>query len=394
MISILAWSLIAVCVLLVGYAYAGYPLVLLLLARRKPADDPEADADWPTISITLPAYNEERHIGATLDALLAVDYPADRRQILVISDASTDGTDEIVRSYAERGVELLRLAERGGKGAAERAAMAHLRGEIVVNTDASIRVRPDALKPLIAAFRDAAVGVASGRDISVTHLEDDANAGESGYVSYEMKVRRLETRAGGIIGSSGCFYAVRAPLHRAALPPSVSRDFASALIARAHGYRAVSVDRAACLVPRTASLRDEYHRKVRTITRGMETLLFMRGMMNPFRVGRFAFMLLSHKVCRWLVPWTFLPAAVGLALLSLHSRVALALLSLGLLSALLALAGWIRSARHVLPRVLALPAFFYAGNLAAVHAGLRVLHGDQDAIWEPTRRAAPVAVDP
>ncbi len=391
MTDAVAWSLMGVCLLLVTYTYVGYPLLLSLL-RRPRALLSEGPGEWPTVSITVPAFNEERQIRGMLDALLQVDYPAERRQILVVSDASTDGTDGIVREYADRGVELLRLRERGGKGVAEAAAVEHLRGDIIVNTDASIRILPHSLKPLIAAFADPTVGVASGRDISVNSLQDDANVGESGYVSYEMKVRRLETRAGGIIGSSGCFYAIRSELHRGRLPAALSRDFASALIARDHGFRAVSVDEAVCLVPRTSSLRREYRRKVRTITRGMDTLLYLRRLMNPFRTGRFAFMLVSHKVCRWLVPWSFLPALVGLGLLAMRSPIALALFCLALVVLVLGAAGWVRARNHVLPALLAIPAFFLAGNVAAMHALLRVLRGNQDAVWEPTRRTPPVAV--
>jgi cellulose synthase/poly-beta-1,6-N-acetylglucosamine synthase-like glycosyltransferase len=370
----------------------GYPLILLLLARGRRTIQRQPPPEWPSISITIPAHNEEREIRGTLEALLRVDYPAARRQVLVVSDASTDGTDGIAREFADRGVELLRMPTRGGKGAAERAAIPHLRGEIIVNTDASIRIPPRSLKPLIAAFADPTVGVASGRDVSVNSLQEDANVGESGYVSYEMAVRRLETLAGGIIGSSGCFYAIRSDLHREHLPAALSRDFASALVARAHGYRAVSVDEAVCLVPRTSSLRREYRRKVRTITRGMDTLLYLRRLMSPFRTGRFAFMLVSHKVCRWLLPWTFLPALVGLGLLALHSRIAVVLFGLTLMALLLGAIGWLRARSHVLPALLSVPAFFLAGNVAAMHALLRVLRGNEDAIWEPTRRTTPDAV--
>src|SRR5512146_2981057 len=130
----LAVVLMLVPITLFVYAYAGYPLLLALVARWKPKPTPLGDpAEWPRISITIPAYNEAAAIGPTLDSLLALDYPADRRQILVVSDCSSDGTDAVVQGYAGRGVELLRLAVRRGKTAAENAAIAHLRGDIVVN---------------------------------------------------------------------------------------------------------------------------------------------------------------------------------------------------------------------------------------------------------------------
>ena len=124
-------------------------------------------------------------------------------------------------------MELLRLSNRGGKTAAENAAATHVQGEIVVNTDATIRILPGALRELIAVFQDPSVGVASGRDVSTGGLRSAGNQGESGYVGYEMWIRSLETRIGTIIGASGCFFAIRRELYDGAFPEALSRDFAS-----------------------------------------------------------------------------------------------------------------------------------------------------------------------
>jgi hypothetical protein len=388
-----AYAAVLLAILLPLYAYVGYPLLLALLARRRThpdreAEDPDADPDaqWPRISICVPAYNEARAIAATLEGLLALDYPPERRQILVVSDASTDGTDDIVRSFADRGVELLRMPRRGGKTAAENAASALLTGEIVVNTDASVHILPGALRPLVRAFRDPCVGLASGRDVSVARADARATAGEGGYVGYEMRVRGMETRAGSIVGASGCFYAIRAHLHRLPLAPGLSRDFAAALLARRAGYRAVSVDRAVCVVPRQASLGGEYRRKVRTMTRGMETLWHLRALLHPLRYGAFAWMLWSHKVCRWLVPWSAVAGAAGVAVLATTEPWARAAGLLVLAGGILAVAGAAWPARTGPPRLLALPAYAAMGNLAALHATLRALRGGRDSLWEPTRR--------
>lgn len=385
--TVVAYTLLLGAVALVLYSYIGYPLVLGALARlRRVRPRPEMGDEWPTISLSIPVYNEVHQIRDLLESILALDYPEDRRQIVVISDASDDGTDDVVREYASRGVELLRQSERGGKTAAENAAHAVLRGEIVVNTDASIRIDPGALKPLIASFADPTVGVASGRDVSVAREGRDANGGESGYVGYEMWLRSLETRLSGIVGASGCFYAIRAHLHREPLPAGLSRDFASALIAREHGYRAVSVDDAVCYVPRTPSLHREYRRKVRTFARGMQTLAHKRHLLNPFRHGVFAWMLFSHKVCRWLVPWAMLAALVGLVLLAPTAPWAWVPLGLAGAAALLARLGWNRSEKGDVPWVLATPAFVAVGNIAVLRAAINALRGKSDAVWEPTRR--------
>ncbi len=383
-------ALVVGAIALVLYTYLGYPLLLLIVGalrrRTHVGDRTGAPAEWPSVSISVPAYNEEAQIEELIRSLLTLDYPRDRLQILIVSDASSDRTDEIVESYADQGVELLRMQERGGKTKAENAAARHLRGDIIVNTDASIRIRPDALKPLVAVFADPEVGCASGRDVSVGTEEATGNVGEGGYVGYEMWVRDLETRAGGIIGASGCFYAIRPHLHRMPLPESLSRDFAAALTTREHGYRAVSVSDAVCYVPRAPALRREYRRKVRTITRGIETLWHKRTLMNPLRHGLFAWKLLSHKVCRWALPWAAGAGLLGLAILARASPLAALVLAAAVGVLTLAAAGWTLAERPRLSRVLAVPAYLVMGNLSAAHAFLRALHGDRDPVWEPTRR--------
>ncbi|MGE0159629.1 MAG: glycosyltransferase [Gemmatimonadales bacterium] len=386
------WVL-AASVLLPVYAYAGYPLILWLLGRlrRAPASGTAAaaasvDGDWPRVSISIAVYNEEAQVRELIKSLLALRYPRDRLQILITSDGSTDGTDAIVAEYAAQGVELLRMPERGGKTKAENAASQRLTGEIIVNTDASTRILPDALEPLIAAMRDPKVGCASGRDVSHGSDAGNANRGESGYVGYEMTVRDLETAVSGIIGASGCFYAIRADLHRVPLPDTLSRDFAAALKAQEFGYRAVSVPTALCLVPRGQSLRKEYRRKVRTIARGMRTLWYKRRLANPLREGVFAWMLLSHKVVRWMIPWTGLTALLALAVLAPSHAWARVLVGAAVLVLGLAAVGWQLAERPRVPKVFAVPAFLVAGNLAAAHALVRVIFGGTDAVWEPTRR--------
>jgi len=377
------------CLGLCVYTYVGYPVLLQLLGslgRRRRAQSPPRE--WPLVSITIPVHNEAEVIASTLERVLEVDYPVERRQILVVSDASSDQTDDIVSRFAPRGVELLRLPERRGKTTAENVARAHLRGDIIVNTDASVRIHPQALKALVTRFADPTVGVASGRDVSVTHGDPRANAGESAYVGYEMWVRDLETRVSGIVGASGCLYAVRAELHRQAVPGDLSRDFGSALLARRRGLRAVSVPEAVCFVPRGASLRQEYRRKVRTMARGLRTLWALRALLNPLRYGLFAWMLWSHKLCRWLVPWAALVAlgAVGtLAPDTPWTRVVL-----GATVGVVALAGvgwwWPTKQRGGIPGMFALPAYAVSGNIAALHAWLLAVSGVGTAVWEPTRR--------
>lgn len=386
-------------VVLAAYAYAGYPLALALLGRRRgraeeagdgraPACAPDAStggaardgppgapAGWPRISILVPAHDEADVIDETLDGLLTLDYPADRRQILVVSDGSTDGTDRIVAARADQGVGLLSLDRQHGKTAAQAVAVPRLDGDIVVNVDASVSVPPDSLRRLIEAFRDPTVGVASGRDVSVGREADVATRGEARYVGYEMRVRELETRLGSIVGASGCFYAARREVFEAPLPGELNRDFGSALVARELGYRAVSVRDAVCRVPRTSSLAAEFRRKVRTMTRGLHTLAFKRHLLNPVRHGSFAWMLFSHKLCRWMVPLLVPLAVAGGVLWAATASPGLVVLPVAA-AALCGLAAvGVRAAT-----------FFAAVNAAALVAWWNLLRGSAAAVWNPTPR--------
>ncbi|MDR0787701.1 MAG: glycosyltransferase [Gemmatimonadota bacterium] len=388
-------ALIGFAAFVVAYTYALYPLLLKIVALRgryHPATVEES-GEWPSISLTIPAYNEAGQIEELLESVLHLDYPRDRIQILVVSDASDDGTDQIVERYADRGIELLRMPVRGGKSKAENTARPLLRGEIIVNTDASIRIAPDALKPLISRFRDPGVGLASGRDVSVTRVDGEMNIGESSYVGYEMWIRSLETDVWGIVGASGCFYAIRKSLHAYEVPEGLSRDFAAALVTRENGYRPVTVNEAVCYVPRAPSLKSEYRRKVRTMVRGMGTLNFKRHLLNPFREGVFAWMLFSHKVCRWASPWAMVAGLIGLVLLALVQPLAWVLVA-GVAAVLaLALVGWRWPEGSRSPKIFSMPAFLVAGNVAVLHASLKALGGGGgQAVWEPTRRD--VAVRP
>jgi hypothetical protein len=166
----------------------------------------------------------------------------------------------------------------------------------------------------------------------------------------------------------------------------LSRDFSAALTARTHGYSAVSVDEAVCFVPRTTSLRAEYRRKVRTIARGMETLIHNRHLLDLSRYGRFAWKLLSHKVCRWLLPISAIPGGIGLLLLAGEHAWAAVAFGIGLVGALVAVVGTLWPATRPMPRALSLVTFAAAANVAVVHAFYRVVHGHEDHLWEPTRR--------
>jgi len=382
----LAAMLAAAPLVIALYAYIGYPMILWVAAKARRNPIPAAPAaDWPHVTITVPVYNAASSIRSTLDGILDLDYERDKLQVLVISDGSTDETDEIVRTLRSRGVELLRLPERRGKTVAENTALAAARGQILVNVDSTILLTPMSLKRLVRVFDDPTIGVASGRDVSIGEAGREGTRAESDYVGYEMWIRDLETQVGSIVGASGCFYGARRCIHSKPLPPELSWDFASALNARLQGYRSVSVNDAICIVPRAREIRSELTRKVRTMARGLGTLFYFRELMNPFTYGSFAFMLVSHKLLRWL-PYLLAPVAYAalcyLAVEAVGARVILGIASAGLVAGVVG----IRRGDSGLPKPVALAGFLVAVCSAGFLAWMAAFRNSQLAMWEPTRR--------
>ncbi len=387
MLAVLGWTLIAAPVVLGLYAFVIYPAIVWAWSRIKPPFTlPPDPAEWPRVTILIVAYNEERRLPRTLEHALAVDYPPELLDVLVVSDASSDGTDDLVRNFGDPRVRLLRQPERRGKPAGENASGEHVKGDYVVSIDASILIPRDSLKPLIRALLVPGVGLASGRDISVGDEAREGNKAESSYVGLEMTLRHYETRVHSIVGASGCFYAARRDLHALPLPEHLSRDFAAASIARSHGYRAVSVDQATCLVPRTPTLKAELRRKSRTMGRGLGTLVFLRRMLNPLRYGSYAFMMAGHKLARWLLFPALLGWLVGPLLLVRSAPYTLVLtagMCLGLLLARVTL-GWPDDKR--LPKLVSFPGYIFVSIVAGWMAWLHLFKGEKLATWEPTKR--------
>lgn len=380
--------LLALAVLTAAYAFVIYPIFLLIgVAVRGRSRVMQQPAEWPQITIAVPVHNEERNVAGKIENLLATDYPSDRRHIVVISDASTDGTDEIVRRYASQRVELVRQPVRRGKTAAENLARAHVRGSIVITTDASTRLNAGVIKQLVQALGNPEIGVASSNNISVSGRATDAVRAESWYTRYDMWVRDLESHLGGIVGASGALFACTSKVFDELLPEGLSRDFAAPLVAREQGLKSVLVREAHCSVPRSVSLEREYRRKVRTMSRGLETLFFKRHLLNPFRYGLFALQLASHKLIRWLVPWAIVAIVISIVWLAATGESWAQKAGFGVATSVaLGVVGILWARFGNTPALFSAAAYLLTGVVAGLHAWMNALRGEMSPTWEPTRR--------
>ena len=365
---------------LIVYPYAVYPLLLALwgaLRARPVARSPIE----PTVSVLIPAYNEADVIAATLAAMLAQDYPKDRLQILVVSDCSDDGTDDIVRSFADRGVELLRQTERGGKALGLNAAVKRARGEIVVFCDANARFAPDAVRSLVQNFADPSVGYVTGT-LTVAASEGGVASGNgNAYLRFEESLRAAETRVGSVIGVNGGCDAIRRELY-SDIPKELITDFVLPLRVIAAGRRVVFDPQAASLEDGNEELQSEFSMRVRVALRALQGLVHMRRLLNPLRHPAAAFTIVSHKVVRYLAFVFLATALLSNLVLAVSSPVYRVLLLLHLGCYALAACGLLGVGRR-LGIVAVAPAYLLMSYWAFAVASWRFVRGQTMATWKP-----------
>jgi cellulose synthase/poly-beta-1,6-N-acetylglucosamine synthase-like glycosyltransferase len=372
---ILGGLLLTLSLVWLGFAYVGYPLLAMLLASWSPRKVLAGDSQ-PPLSVIIAVHNGEQELRTKLEATLALEY-ASPVEVIVASDGSTDGTDAIVSEFAERGVALVRSEERRGKEAAQANAIGYASGEILVFTDLGAELEPDALRQIVRSFCDPNVGCVSSEDIV------ESSGGERSYVSIEMWLRRLETRASTLVGLSGSFFAVRRPL-ASPWPEDLASVFRTALESIRRGYRAVSEPRAGARFRATEDHGVEWQRKIRTVRRGIAVLAAYRELLHP-RFGRAALALWGHKVARFTSPFALLGVLAGSALAAAESGLAAALLIAQLLVyalGVLALTVPQIGARSI-PR---LAGFFLLVNAAILAAWVYHLSGRRAVMWQPTQR--------
>ncbi len=351
-----------------------YPLAIALLARVRPR--PVAAADiLPTVSLIIPAYNEEAVIEAKLENALALDYPADRLEIVVTSDDSTDGTHALVERFAGRGVRLIRC-KHGGKVAAQDRAVAETSGEIVAFGDANVRWDADALRRLVRPFADAQVGMACGN----VRLENPAGGTnqEGLYWRYEMWLRRRESLVHSITGSNGAIYAVRREAYRQ-VDARFGHDLSFPYLMVQNGYRAVYEPSARATESMTTDIEDEFRRKVRMFEHCW-LILFRGRMFGLRRLGPVYWVeIVSHRLLRyWSGPLHLVLLATSAALATHGTVYAVVLLAQLAGLALVALSMLLRGRVRVL-RVLH---YYLLVTLATVIALVGYLRRGVPATWD------------
>jgi len=369
-LEILFWSSLAALV----WTHLAYPLVIAVWARVHPCPIAAGDA-LPAVSLIIPAYNEESVIVSKLENALELDYPSERLEILVTSDASTDRTHEIVAGYADRGVRLL-VCPRGGKVAAQDQAVRETAGEVVAFGDANVRWDRDALRRLVRPFADARVGMVCGY---VRLVNPSGGTNQEGlYWRYEMWLRERESRVHSVTGSNGAIYAVRRAAYRE-VDPRFGHDMSFPYLMVQNGYRAVYEPSARGVDSMTTDIEDEFRRKVRMFEHAW-LMLFRGRMFGIRRLGvTYWIELVSHRLLRyWSGPLhiVLLLTSIGLATHGWIYAAVLVAQLVGLAAALLSIA------LHGRLRVLRVLHYYLLVTLATVVALTGYLRHGVPATWD------------
>jgi cellulose synthase/poly-beta-1,6-N-acetylglucosamine synthase-like glycosyltransferase len=370
-------------IFLVLYVYIGYPLLAACLAallRR----NVRKEAIEPFVSILIAAYNEEEAIAATIENKLALHYPREKMEIIVISDGSTDRTDAIVNGFAGYQVRLVRQEPRAGKTSALNMAVPLARGEIIVFSDANSLYDQDALRRLVANFADEEVGYVTGRMIYANPDGSPIGDGCGAYMKYENVLRSIETRLGSIVGVDGGIDAVRAYLYHPMRTDQLP-DFVLPLKVAEQGYRVVYEPGAVLWEPTLKEAGDEYRMRVRVALRAFWALFDMRQMLVPSGNPLYAWQLWSHKALRYFC-FMFLFIAYFANVLLLKGGITFkATFVMQNFGYLIAANMPFLKRFGVTGRILTFSRYFLLVNLAAAHAFGKFLRGEKQFLWTPRK---------
>lgn len=379
-------------VALIAYAYAGYPALVWALGKLFPRPVRRADVT-PRVSVVIAAFNEERDIAAKLDNTLALDYPKERLEVIVASDCSTDATDAIVASYADRGVRLFRQPVRHGKTAAQNAAMRVSTGDVLVFSDATTVYEPDVLRRIVRPFADPEVGCVAGELVYEDRAATATGRGCQSYWGYEKLVKTWESRLHTLIGVSGCLYAVRRSAY-AHLARDMSSDFVIASEIYKQGLRTVYEPGAVAYEDTNNRPSNELRMRVRVIEQTYSAFERYAELLDPRRHGLYAFQMISHKVVRYAVAAFLVVALLASAALAPGSVFYSLALAAQLAFYGAAVAGWVAERVGLRLGPLGLPYYFTLANVAALLAFVKFMRGEAHVTWEPIREPAAPAAQP
>lgn len=376
---------------LLVYPYLIYPILLIVLAKFFASNNnlKKLEHRWPTVTFFISAYNEEVVIEQKLNNTLALDYPDEKLEIMVISDASSDRTDEIVREWALKhpNIKLIRQAERRGKSAGLNLGVREARGEIFIFSDANAMYQKNAVYELVKYFDNADIGYVIGAALYNTNKDSMATESESLYWKFELFVKEWESKFYSVVVGDGAIYAIRNHLYWDLEEDDIN-DFVNPLQIVARGYKGLINQQAICYEDAGSDFRKEFRRKRRIVNRSWRAVKKYIGWFNLKSHKRFLFELFSHKVIRWFsLVILFIMFVANLLLVAFSPGLFYVITLVGqIVLGVLALIGFLLDGRNkVIPRIIYLPYYYYVVNTAALLGIIDEFRGIKHTVWEHIR---------
>jgi cellulose synthase/poly-beta-1,6-N-acetylglucosamine synthase-like glycosyltransferase len=371
--------------LILIYIYIGYPLLLFILRFALPEKKVDRKDIYPDVSFIISCFNEEAVIREKLENTLALDYPQDKLEVVVVSDASNDRTDEIVGDFAAQGVRLIRQDRNLGKTSGLNLAVPQTNGKIIVFSDANAMYEKDAVSKLIRNFNDKKVGYVVGearyRDVNQTA----ASKSETAYWRFEIWLKRMESYIHSVVGGDGAIYAIRRELYEELQETDIN-DFVNPMQIILKGYRGIYESEAICYEESAGEFQKEFQRKIRIINRSFSGLLRMKAVLNPFKTGFFSLGIISHKLLRWFASVFIIIFIISCLALSLFNVeifqwVTLVLIVFFLFSYI----GYLFSEGYNVSLIFYYPYYFVLVSFASLTGLYRSLSGEVQTTWSTAR---------
>ncbi|MTI79107.1 MAG: glycosyltransferase family 2 protein [Marinobacter sp.] len=374
-----------ICMLVPVYVYIGYPALLWIFTRGKPAITHIREDRFPSVALIISCYNEAEVIREKLQNALELVYPEELLRIIVVSDGSDDGTDELVREFTDTRVKLIRQEGRLGKTMGLNLAMEQVSEEVTVFSDANAMYAPEAIAKLVRNLADPSVGYVVGAALYTDGSSGASAQNENLYWRYELAIKSMESRLHSVVGGDGAIYAIRTELWEPLQQQDIN-DFVNPLQIVAKGNRGVFDAEAKCFEETAGDFDREVARKERIVNRSIRGLMRVKATMNPLRSGVFSWQVISHKLLRWLIPLFLAIGAFGSAILALSGYGLFQLISLGAVTLLLlAWAGYRTEDKNRLPMWLSLPYYFVMVNLYSLKGIIKALRGETHVAWSSAR---------
>ena len=385
-------TLFFIALFLVFYTFFGYGILLFVLVKIKRLfsrdNKPQyAFEELPSCTLVVAAYNEEDFIEQKIANTLALRYPAGKLQLIFITDGSTDRSPEIVSQYP--GITLLHTPERSGKIAAVHRAIEHISTDLIVFTDANTFLNPDALFYLCRHYADAKVGAIAGEKRVMIEASADATAGEGIYWKYESKLKAWDSELYSVVGAAGELFSIRQALYEPVPSNSILDDFMISMKIAQKGYVIVYEPEAYAQETSSANISEELKRKVRIAAGGIQSVIWLKSLLWPFKYPVLTFQYISHRVLRWTVtPFLMILAFVLNVMLVLQQEglTYQVLLIAQIAFYLSAYLGKLMESRKVRVKLLFIPYYFCMMNYAVLAGLLRYFFGEQSVIWEKAIR--------